>query len=105
MSDSFKNASQKFGTDDFAVGLLGRPYRDNYPSALWLRLCCWRSLCVVAFPVSRLGGKEIGDGCGIDAWNLSPRKRRDAIAAVTVIPFAPSILAENPDRARIPSSS
>ena len=37
--------------------------------------------------VSRLWGKEIGDGCGIDAWNLSPRKRWDRSAVVTFIPF------------------
>src|SRR5260370_17181576 len=96
MSDSFKNASQKFGTDDFSVGLLGRPYRDNHPSALWLRLCCWRSLCVVAFPVSILGGKEIGDGYGIDAGNLSPRKSRDRGDVVPFLPFCPSIFVQNP---------
>jgi hypothetical protein len=38
---------------------------------------------------SRLWGKEIGDGCRVDAWNLSPRKRRDGSAVVTFIPFGP----------------
>ncbi len=45
---------------------------------------------------SILGGKEIGDGCGIDAGNLSPRKRRDGSALVTFIPFGPGASVENP---------
>src|SRR5216683_896046 len=44
---------------------------------------------------SILGGKEIGDGCGIDVWNLSPRKRRDGSALVTFIPFGPGASVEN----------
>src|SRR5216683_5075635 len=47
---------------------------------------------------SILGGKEIGDGCGIDAGNLSPRKRRDGSALVTFIPFGPGASVENPGR-------
>ena len=45
---------------------------------------------------SILGGKEIGDGCGIDAGNLSLRKRRDGSALVTFIPFGPGASVENP---------
>src|SRR5271163_4954192 len=45
---------------------------------------------------SILGGKEIRDGCGIDAGNLSPRKRRDGSALVTFIPFGPGASVENP---------
>src|ERR1700675_3425959 len=45
---------------------------------------------------SILGRKEIGDGCGIDAGNLSPRKRRDGSAVVTFIPFGPGASVENP---------
>jgi hypothetical protein len=45
---------------------------------------------------SILGGKEIGDGCGIDAGNLSPLKRRDGSALVTFIPFGPGASVENP---------
>ncbi len=51
---------------------------------------------VLYIPLSILGGKEIGDGCGIDAGNLSPRKRRDGSALVTFIPFGPGISVENP---------
>src|SRR5271155_2622798 len=47
---------------------------------------------------SILGRKEIGDGRGIDAWNLSPRKRRDGSAVVTFIPFGPGASVENPGR-------
>jgi hypothetical protein len=45
---------------------------------------------------SILGRKEIGDGRGIDAWNLSPRKRRDGSALVTFILFGPGASVENP---------
>jgi len=45
---------------------------------------------------SILGRKEIRDGRGIDAWNLSPRKRRDGSAVVTFIPFGPGGSVENP---------
>src|SRR5258706_15836159 len=45
---------------------------------------------------SILGRKEIGDGCGIDAGNLSPRKRRYGSAVVTFIPFGPGASVENP---------
>src|ERR1700674_1372976 len=45
---------------------------------------------------SILGGKEIGDGCGIDAGNLSRRKRRGGNAVVTLIPFGPRASVENP---------
>src|ERR1700693_1479085 len=38
---------------------------------------------------------EIGDGRGIDAWNLSPRQRRDGGAVVTVVPFGPGASVEN----------
>jgi hypothetical protein len=47
---------------------------------------------------SILGRKEIGDGRGIDAWNLSPRKRRYGNAVVTFIPFGPRASVENPGR-------
>jgi hypothetical protein len=47
---------------------------------------------------SILGRKEIGDGCKIDAWNLSPRKRRYGNAVVTFIPFGPRASVENPGR-------
>ena len=47
---------------------------------------------------SILGRKEIGDGRGIDAWNLSPRKRRNGDAVVTFIPFGPRASLENPGR-------
>jgi hypothetical protein len=47
---------------------------------------------------SILGRKEIWDGRGIDAWNLSPRKRRDGSAVVTFIPFGPRASVENPGR-------
>src|SRR5216684_9401966 len=59
---------------------------------------CRRSLGVVPLPVSRRGGKEIGDGCGIDAWNLSVWKRWDGSALVTFIPFGPGASVENPGR-------
>jgi hypothetical protein len=45
---------------------------------------------------SILGRKELGDGCGIDACNLSPGKRRDGNAVVTFIPFGPRASVENP---------
>src|SRR5258708_12982979 len=45
---------------------------------------------------SILGRKESGDGCAIDAGNLSPRKRRDGSAVVTFIPFGPGTSVENP---------
>src|SRR5258708_7056185 len=45
---------------------------------------------------SMLGRKEIGDGCGIDAWNLSPRKRWDGSAVEAFIPFGPGASVENP---------
>src|SRR5229473_5130434 len=47
---------------------------------------------------SILGRKEIGDGCVIDAANLSPRKRWDGSAVVTFIPFGPGASVENPGR-------
>src|SRR5260370_26070669 len=47
---------------------------------------------------SILGRKEIGDGCGIDAGNLSRRKGRDGSAVVTFIPFGPGASVENPGR-------
>ena len=40
-------------------------------------------------PFANLRRLEIGDSCGIDAWNLSLRKRRDRSAVVTFIPFSP----------------
>jgi hypothetical protein len=45
---------------------------------------------------SILGGKEIGDGCRIDAGDLSPWKRRDGSALVRFIPFGPGASVENP---------
>ncbi len=45
---------------------------------------------------SILGRKEIGNGRGIDAWNLPPRKRWDGSAVVTFIPFGPGASVENP---------
>src|SRR5260370_11969034 len=45
---------------------------------------------------SILGRTEIGDGCGIDARNLSPRKRRYGSEVVTFIPFGPGASVENP---------
>src|SRR5260370_42494695 len=45
---------------------------------------------------SILGRKGIGEGCGIDAGNLSPRKRRYGRAVVTFIPFGPEASVENP---------
>src|SRR5271163_2003915 len=44
---------------------------------------------------SILGRKEIGDSCGIEAWNLSPRKWRDGSALVMFIPFSPGASVEN----------
>src|SRR5260370_41377402 len=64
--------------------------------SIHIRLRYRRSLGVITFPVSRLGRKEIGDRRGIDAWNLSPRKRRDGNAVVTFIPFGPRASVENP---------
>src|SRR5713226_10100274 len=66
--------------------------------SIHIRLRYRRSLGVVTFPVSRLGGKEIGDRGGIDTWNLSPRKRRDGSAVVTFVPFGPGAAVENPGR-------
>src|SRR6266849_3583264 len=63
--------------------------------SIHIRLRYRRSLGVVTFPVSRLGGKEIGDRVGIDTWNLSPWKRRNGGAVVTFIPFGPRTLVEN----------
>src|SRR5260370_12092608 len=63
--------------------------------AIHIRVRYRRSLGVVTFPVSRLGGKEIGDRVGIDTWNLSPWKRRNGGAVVTFIPFGPRTLVEN----------
>src|SRR5713101_1056731 len=45
---------------------------------------------------SILGRKEIGGSSGIDAGNLSPRKRRYGSAVVTFIPFGPGASVENP---------
>src|SRR5258708_29184172 len=43
-----------------------------------------------------LTGTEIGDGCGIDAGNLSLRKRRGWRGLVSFIPLGPGASVENP---------